>query len=130
MAKEEVVELVVGDDSGMCKASSAGDDVLRAVLSDARHHGWFLDQKDSYVDEEVRGKRGVSKYPIEHGVVTNWDDMEKNWHRVPIASSSTEQVSPCWGSRMTHRIFSVCLEKCGQSKFPVGKNRDEPGDGC
>merc|ERR1711971_1485400 len=26
--------------------------------------------------------RGVStlKYPIEHGIVTNWDDMEKIWH--------------------------------------------------
>ena len=93
-------------------------------------HDWFLDQKDSNVDEEVPGKRGVSKYPIEHGVVTNWDDMEKNWHREPIVSSSTEQLSACWRSRMTHRIFSVCLEKCGQSKFPVGKNRDEPGDDC
>ena len=20
------------------------------------------------------------KYPIEHGIVTNWDDMEKIWH--------------------------------------------------
>merc|ERR1712217_704945 len=28
------------------------------------------------------GKRGVLtlKYPIEHGIVTNWDDMEKIWH--------------------------------------------------
>ena len=27
-------------------------------------------------------KRGVLtlKYPIEHGIVTNWDDMEKIWH--------------------------------------------------
>ena len=64
-----------------------------------------MDHKDSYVDEEVRGKRCVltSKYSIEHGIATNWDDMEKNWHREPIASSSTE---PMLGSRMTHRIFS------------------------
>ena len=40
MAKEEVTELVVGNDSGMCKASSAGDDALRAVPSDAKHDGW------------------------------------------------------------------------------------------
>merc|ERR1711862_778601 len=27
-------------------------------------------------------KRGILtlKYPIEHGIVTNWDDMEKIWH--------------------------------------------------
>merc|ERR1711972_189723 len=24
---------------------------------------------------------GTLKYPIEHGIVTNWDDMEKIWHR-------------------------------------------------
>jgi actin beta/gamma 1 len=32
--------------------------------------------------DEARAKRGVlsSKYPIERGIVTNWDDMEKIWH--------------------------------------------------
>ena len=41
-----------------------------------------MDQKDCYVGDEaqLQSKRGGIlnlKYPIEHGIVTNWDDMEK-----------------------------------------------------
>jgi actin len=41
-----------------------------------------MDHKDAYVGDECQSRRGMLalKHPIEHGIVTNWDDMEKIWH--------------------------------------------------
>ncbi|XP_078242978.1 uncharacterized protein LOC110086817 isoform X1 [Pogona vitticeps] len=41
-------------------------------------------QREFYVGKEAQVMRGVLsfKYPVEHGIVTSWDDMEKIWRYI------------------------------------------------
>ena len=83
---EEQQVLVIDNGSSISKVGFAGDDAPRSVFPSLvgrpKHPGIMVDQKEAYVGDEAVAKRGLLalKCPIGHGIVRDWDAMEKIWH--------------------------------------------------
>eukprot|EP00105_Crassostrea_gigas_P011939 XP_011427782.1 PREDICTED: actin [Crassostrea gigas] len=88
LVEDDIACVVIDNGSGMCKAGFAGDDAPRAVFPAVTGRPRYdivmagMGSKDCYIGDEAQSHRGVLSlnYPVEHGVVNNWDDMEKIWH--------------------------------------------------
>ena len=80
--------LVIDNGSWICKAGFASDDSPRAVFPSVvgrPHRGGMKcdgEQGTWYVGDEAESKRDILsvKYPVEYGIITNWDNMEKVRH--------------------------------------------------
>ncbi|POI33614.1 hypothetical protein CIB84_002634 [Bambusicola thoracicus] len=86
----DVPAVIFDNGSGLCKAGIAGDNgprsVITSIVGRSRVKSAMLGagMKEYYVGEEAQSKRGILtlNYPIDHGIVTSWDDMERIWRHV------------------------------------------------
>ena len=115
MAEGETPSIVVDNGSSTCKAGFAGDDAPRvifpSIVGRPKHRDVLHDtrEKDGYVGDEAVSRRGRCilekrynidfRYPIENGIVTNWDDMEK-------VSSRSQTFSFCYRDLANHEFYS------------------------
>ncbi|KAJ5068087.1 actin-7-related [Anaeramoeba ignava] len=80
--------IIIDNGTGMIKIGIAGDDAPKAVFPTVVAKGGYSDpttgmqQNIFEVGDEAIAKSGMFKleYPMEHGIVRNWDDMEKIWN--------------------------------------------------
>ncbi|XP_017837415.1 actin-like protein 53D isoform X2 [Drosophila busckii] len=79
--------VVIDNGSGVCKAGFSNEStpsvVFPSIVGRPRHLNVILESaiSDSVIGEAAAKMRGILtlKYPIEHGIVNNWPDMEKIW---------------------------------------------------
>merc|ERR1712025_1537469 len=86
MSDEEKPAIIMDNGTGMMKCGLSGTDAPTVTFASCvgypKNKAMMTGgNKEYYVGEEAQQKRGilVLKFPLEHGVITNWEDMEKIW---------------------------------------------------
>ena len=86
MAEDNKI-LVIDNGSGVVKAGvreEAPTSIFPSIIGRPEELNVVLgdESKDEYIGDEAQQKRGILKisYPIEHGIIKDWDDMEKIWN--------------------------------------------------
>lgn len=84
------VPIVIDNGSGTIRAGFAGEEIpscyFPSFVGRPKHPRVMAGglEGDSFIGQRAQDLRGLLKirYPLEHGVVTNWEDMESIWHHV------------------------------------------------
>uniref|UniRef100_A0A3P9H7X0 Uncharacterized protein n=1 Tax=Oryzias latipes TaxID=8090 RepID=A0A3P9H7X0_ORYLA len=96
--EDDVSALVFDIGSSIFKAGFAGNDAPQAVFPSIvgrpRNQSAMVGMRDSYVGDEAQSIKSLLtlKYPIEHGIVTNWDDMEKHLSKLTFKIHLTKYI--------------------------------------
>ncbi|GAD95612.1 actin [Paecilomyces variotii No. 5] len=84
------VPIVIDNGSGTIRAGFAGEEIpscyFPSFVGRPKHPRVMAGglEGDVFIGQRAQELRGLLKirYPLEHGIVTDWDDMEKIWHHV------------------------------------------------
>jgi centractin len=84
------VPIVIDNGSGTIRAGFAGEEIpscyFPSFVGRPKHPRVMAGglEGDSFIGQRAQDLRGLLKirYPLEHGIVTNWEDMESIWHYV------------------------------------------------
>jgi centractin len=95
--------VVIDNGSGTIKAGFAGEDLPKTFFSSfvgrPKHTRVLAGalEGDVFIGQRAQDLRGLLKikYPLEHGIITDWDDMERIWQYIYSEELKTlsEEVS-------------------------------------
>jgi hypothetical protein len=122
--------VVIDNGSGLCKAGFAGDDAPRTIVPSVvgrpRDRNAAIRLGEGYigVGYNAQSKRDILTLcrPIEHGVVTNWEDMETILHHMFLRRaprSSRGATCAAHGGVARHTLvhsFTVTSVPCSESQ--------------
>lgn len=125
--------IVLDNGSGTIRAGFAGEDLPKCyfpsfvgrpkhtrVLAGALEGDVFIGQKA----QELRGLLKI-RYPLEHGIVTDWDDMERIWQYVyteELKTLSEEVRKPFSGATIDGMKIFFTTPASMFTEFPTTKN--------
>lgn len=82
--------IVIDNGSGTVKAGFAGDQVPKCIFPNfmgrPKHVRVMAGglEGDTFIGKKAEEHRGLLtlKYPMEHGIVTDWNEMERIWQHI------------------------------------------------
>ena len=90
--QEKAVGLVIDNGSRALRAGFAGDEQPQFIYPAVDNsqvckclmnfHLQIFTQFWKIKEKVAQSNRFDIKYPVENGIITNWDDMEKIWHHI------------------------------------------------
>ena len=108
--------VVIDNGSGFIRAGFGGDDAPRCVFPSVIG---YHNHKNHYVGGEAQNKRDILslRYPIERGIITNWDDMGKIWHhtfyselQVDPTEYPTLLIESCFNQPNREKMVEIMFE--------------------
>jgi actin-related protein len=81
--QDEIQTVVIDNGSHTIKSGIIGDERPRSFLSTTAGHP-YGDKVQTFVGQDVQAQRDMLDivYPIEKGIVSHWDEMEKLWYHI------------------------------------------------
>lgn len=117
--------VVIDNGSGTIKAGFAGEDLPKTFFSSfvgrPKHTRVLAGalEGDVFIGNRAQELRGLLKikYPLEHGIITDWNDMERIWQHIyseelKTLSEEVSELFPCECVEFARGRWRECGTEC------------------